>query len=216
MHWNSAMNPDAVECHRGEGDPLSVDHVVNAADRDLDFDPESGTVRHVAGRWLLPPSRRAGSRTDSSPGNRPKDGVGTNADSREPIYQSRSFERWATTEGLRAGSEAVADVLREAFGTDHGLRAGVSADYGEPLVVVVTHQRSYDRRGAVAFEPTIEYDDVVPVAPAAVSVSLTLDDSTRSTEIGTQLTDAETQPTDVRSKTVESPVWVERQEEQLN
>ena len=143
---------------RGESDAdLDVRSVED--DPDVEYRPEEGVVRYVAA-W-----RHANEEAVEN---------GSEAPTREPVYETAPFEEWAGTRCISVAARAAAEHASEQLGTT-AVGGGVSnAVDGEDLAAVVSVSSVLDREGNVVSGTDVDFEALVAETPATVTTTYVL------------------------------------------
>jgi hypothetical protein len=94
---------------------------------------------------------------------------------REPVYDTMPFERWAETECAHVGSQKVAEVMETRLdGNTSEVTAGVTTQNGNKTVIV-TRSTVFNREGEVKSTPSTSYKQLEAVAPSTVAATVSLE-----------------------------------------
>jgi hypothetical protein len=141
---------DFVRCR---GDPVSVERTVTDEpgydEDDMEYFSENETIRYVAARS----------------GDEPA------------LFETISFDEWASIECAEAALERVREVTTDRLGTDEfGSGMGVPPDVAETEDLVVRlHVATHVEDGETVKTPTLSRDELAAVAPRTVEATVSLE-----------------------------------------
>lgn len=144
---------------RGEHDPIDVRAVER--DDEVEYLPETEAVRYVAA-W------RHANHDEVANGSAPP--------TREPVYETTSFEDWAATRCSSAAASAAADHANDALDTDAVGGGIASAVPDHALAAVLVVGTTLDREGNVVGESDVAFEALVDATPRTVTATYVLAD----------------------------------------
>jgi hypothetical protein len=107
---------------------------------------------------------------------------------REPVYDTIPFERWAETQCAHVGSQKVAEVMEARLdGNTSEVNAGVTTQNGSQTVIV-TRSTVFDRDGEVKSTPSMSYEQLAAVAPSTVTATVSLENHSRTCTVPVEIT----------------------------
>lgn len=106
---------------------------------------------------------------------------------REPVYDTIPFERWAETECVHVGSKRVAEVMASRLGKNASeVTAGVTTQNGSKTIIV-TRSTTVDRDGDVRSTPSMSYEQLEAVAPSTVTATVSLENRRRTCTVPVEI-----------------------------
>lgn len=145
---------------RGESD-VALDVREVEVDEDVEYLADDDAVRYVAA-W-----RHA---------NHDAVENGSEAPTREPVYETTPFEDWAETRCVSAAAGAAAGHANDELDTDEVGGGITSAVQGHDLAAVVSVTTTLDREGDVVAGTDVDFEALVDAAPATVTATYVLED----------------------------------------
>lgn len=108
---------------------------------------------------------------------------GSEAPTREPVYETVPFEEWAPTECAHVGASAVLTAIEQRLDKQlTGIAVGVTTRDDEKVIVVHV-ETLLDRDGSVVSTPSAEFGEVRSVAPSGVRARISLDGRNHSCDV---------------------------------
>lgn len=150
----------------GRGEPLTIQKVVDSDT--VEYIESSDSVRFVA-RW-----RHVNHEAVEN---------GSEAPTREPVYETVPYEEWAPTECAHVGASAVFTAIEQRLDEQlTGIAVGVTTRDDEKVIVVHV-ETLLDRDGSVVSTPSADFDEVRGVAPSGVQATISLDSRNHSCNV---------------------------------
>ncbi|AFK19692.1 hypothetical protein E6P09_01695 [Haloferax mediterranei ATCC 33500] len=101
----------------------------------------------------------------------------TGNETRAPVYDTISFDDWATSECASVARQAVMTALYQALGESNldSIVASVRGRNTGSATITILHQTVLSRSGSVVSQPTIPFDELVATTPRSATGTVNLD-----------------------------------------
>ncbi|WP_411964649.1 hypothetical protein [Haloferax sp. YSMS24] len=150
---DAAAVTDAHEPTRGQAEPVSASRTYTEEDG-YEYLPETDDIRYVSAHH-----------------------ASEDNETQDPVYDTVSFDRWASTKCANVASRATKDALVERLGADEleSISFGVSSQYTDEMSVGVVYSTHLSRSGSIVNEPVVAFERLVEATPRSATATVTLD-----------------------------------------